>query len=97
MAIVFFEEQRRQQLLVLIFAVVVVAIAAVFWLGVFRKPANEVIDLPFSPYSKKVEINFQVLESPVLSAQNLFQEIQPPETSPGRDNPFLPEQPPVVE
>ena len=97
MAIVFFEEQKRQQLLVLIFAVVVVAIAAVFWLGVFRKGGDEAINLPSSPYSKKTEINFQTLDNPALSTRNLFQEIPPRIDLAGRDNPFLPESQPPVE
>ena len=89
MAIVFFEEQKRQQYLILVFGVVILATVTVFWFGVFQRPPLGPLESPESPYSKKVEINFEVFKNPALSKMELFSEIRPFEGVVGRENPFL--------
>lgn len=90
MAIVFFEEQKRQQYLIIVFILVTLVTVAVFWFGVFQKPETEIIQLPSSPFSKKVDINFGTLTDPRLEQLELFQEIPPLASGAGRDNPFAP-------
>jgi hypothetical protein len=89
MAIVFFEEQKKQQYLILVFGVVILATVTVFWFGVFQRPPLGPLEIPESPYSKKVEINFEVFKNPALSKMELFSEIQPFAGAAGRENPFL--------
>ena len=90
MAIVFFEEQKRQRYLIMIFGAVTLVTIAVFWFGVFQKPETEIIQLPSSPFSKKVEINFDTLTDLRLGQLELFQAIPPFALEAGRNNPFAP-------
>jgi len=90
MAIVFSEEKKRQQYLIVIFAVVVLATVAVFWFGVFQAPKTEVVQIPTSPFSKKVEINFSTLDDPRLADLELFSGITAFAGETGRANPFAP-------
>lgn len=86
MAIVFSEKQKQQQYLILVFVVVAIMTALVFYFGVFKKPEQESIII-LAP-ARKMEIDFNVFKSPVLSKLQPFEKILEFEGEIGRENPF---------
>jgi len=98
MAITFLEKRKIQKSFILILGIILLIIALVIWRGFFVK---EKLVLPgeiLKP-SKKVEINFEILESPILKGLQPFEEIKTYEEEIsegvvtekiGRENPFLP-------
>ena len=96
MAITFLEERKIQKYLVWILGIVLLIIALVIWRGFFVK------EIPVSPEeivkpSKKIEINFDILESSILKGLQPFEEIEQigEEVEIGRENPFRPYFPPI--
>jgi len=99
MAITFLEERKIQKRFILILGIILLIIALVIWQGFFVKEksiweAGEVL----KP-AKKIEINFEILKSPVLKGLEPFEEIKTYEEEIsegvvtekiGRENPFLP-------
>jgi len=97
MAITFLEKRKIQKSFILILGIILLIIALVIWRGFFVK---EKLVLPgeiLKP-SKKVEINFEILESPILKGLQPFEEIKTYEEEIsegvvtekiGRENPFL--------
>lgn len=91
MAITLVQRKKIQQGLILMLVVVLLITAAVLWLGVFKKggmgAASPDVAVPeFQP----IEINFGVLQNPVLEElDNPPAPVGEPE-SVGRSNPFLP-------
>ena len=86
MAILFSEKQKQQQYLILVFVVVAIITALVFYFGVFKKPKQESIIILVP--AKKVEIDFNVFKSPVLSKLQPFEEVLEFVGEIGRENPF---------
>lgn len=95
MAITFLEKRKIQKYFILILGITLLIIALVIWQGFFVK---EKLVLPgeiLKP-SKKVEIDFEILESPILKGLQPFEKIPPlgEEVEIGRENPFMPYSPP---
>jgi hypothetical protein len=61
------------------------------WQGVLKERFSKIKEaLTPSPEPKKIEINLEVLKSPILKELQSFEEIKPFEGKIGRENPFLP-------
>jgi hypothetical protein len=85
-----YQKIKRQQILIIVFLVVVLITVSIWYLGGKKTqfvPPVQPVETPF----KKVEINFQVLENPLLKELEFYEKIGPikPEEV-GRENPFLP-------
>ncbi len=98
MAITFLEERKIQKRFILILGIILLIIVLVIWQGFFvkEKPIREAGEV-LKP-AKKIEINFEILESPVLKGLQPFEEIKTYEEEIsegavtekiGRENPFL--------
>lgn len=92
MAITVLEKRRFQRNLILVFFGVCLVTGIIIWKGYFDKgksPGTGEISEIIRP--KKVEINFEVLKSPLLNDFQGFEEIKPLEGSSqvGRENPFI--------
>ena len=89
MAITFIEKRRRLRYLVPVLAIVILIAAIVLWQGFFveKKPLLlPSIEVP----TKKIEINYEILNHPLLEKLQFFEDISPFEGEFGRENPFLP-------
>lgn len=89
MAVTFIEERKKQRNLIWIFIIIVLIMVVIWWQGFFKKPSLKGIEIPVFEF-KKIEINFEVLENPILKELQLFEKIQPYEGEIGRADPFLP-------
>jgi len=92
LAITFLQKRRFQRNLILVFFGVCLITGIIIWKGFFGKggtAGTEIISEIVKP--KKVEINFEILKSPLLNDFQGFEEIKPLEESSqiGRDNPFI--------
>jgi len=104
MAIIFLREKRTQKSLIVIFILIVLATAFIVWQGFSKEEKAEVyvVEKEFKFIPRKIEIDFSVLENPVLEGLQPFFEIEPLEeatpteegielpTEIGRENPFIP-------
>jgi len=90
MAITFLEKRKRLQKLIPILLLVVLMTGLVIWKGFFTREAPPIIEEPLRKPTKKIEINFQALESTFLEKLESFKKIPPFGTTTGRENPFLP-------
>jgi hypothetical protein len=87
----FTQRVKRQRRLIVVFFVILAITLSILYFGYFRKkktlsPPSE-ITFP----EKKVEIDFSVLESPILRQFQPFEKIEHPSPEEiGRENPFLP-------
>ena len=81
------KKREKQQVLAVIFAVIIIATVAVIRFGVFGKKTPPAVIEP--RILRKVEINFNVFDSPALTELELFQAIEPFDGLSQRDNPFL--------
>ena len=91
MAITFVEEKKRQKKLLFIFGALLVITAGVLAIGFLRKMSpinidNQAITSAF----RKADIDFTILDNPVLKDLEPFEGIKSFEGKIGRDNPFLP-------
>lgn len=84
----FIQRRRIQKYLIVLFVVVVIITILVVWQGFFvkRKPSE---GEEKTRIHKKLEIDFQLLESPILEKLQSFTGIPVSEEEMGRDNPFL--------
>lgn len=98
MAITFLEERKIQRRYILIFLLIILITGWVVWRGAFTKE-QPVSPAGVSKPAKKVELDFKILESPILQELRLFEEIKTYEEEisggeaiekVGRANPFLP-------
>ncbi|HDZ54774.1 MAG TPA: hypothetical protein ENI19_00455 [Candidatus Nealsonbacteria bacterium] len=87
MALPFFQQRKRQKYLNWIFIIAVLIGALWFGQNYLFKPLSSP---PLTPKEKKVEINLEILEKPILQELQPFEEIPPFEGDIGRENPFLP-------
>ena len=90
MVITFVEKRKRQK--ILISALVIVVLITLFVLGqeLFKRPIVEIETPAFEITYRKVIINFQLLENPLLKELQPFEKISPYEGEIGRENPFVP-------
>jgi len=95
MAITFLEKRKIQKRFILILGIILLIIILVIWQGFFVKEKPILPGETFKP-SKKVEIDFEILESPILKGLQPFEGIESigEEVEIGRENPFLPYSPP---
>lgn len=90
MAIQALKKKERQTLLGLVFVVVVFLIIVVIFFGLIK--GEKVVtssDVVPAYIPKTIEIDFEILKSPIFQELEMFEEIGMPKTK-GRDNPFLP-------
>ncbi len=91
MAVTFTQEKKKQKNLIYVFGAVILITLTVLWLGFFRQPAGKTEQVsPFSGNLKNTEIDFNVLENPLLKELQAFKQISPFEGTTTRENPFLP-------
>jgi len=81
------EKKERQKILALVFIILLFLTFLVIFFGISGRKEVKAPIIPLE--AKKVEINFEVLESPLLKELQIFEEISLIEEK-GRDNPFLP-------
>ncbi len=76
---------------ILILGIILLIIAVVIWQSLFVKEKAALPGEVWQP-SKRIEINFEILESPILRALQPFEEVKPIEEGAqiGRENPFIP-------
>ena len=101
MAIIFLQEKRTQKTLIVILFVILSITTFVIWNGFFKEKIEIPTDEEFGIIKKEVNINYGVLELPILEELTPFFNIEPleeatsteqvelPETF-GRENPFIP-------
>ncbi|TET84262.1 MAG: hypothetical protein E3J36_01775 [Candidatus Nealsonbacteria bacterium] len=91
MVITFLEKRKIQKRFTLILGIILLIIVLVIWQGFFVKEKPILPGEVVKP-SKRVEIDFEILESPILKGLQPFEEIAPigEEVEIGRENPFVP-------
>ncbi len=90
MAITLVQRKKIQQGLILVLVAVLLITTAVLWSGFFKSRGERPAAESPAPALKPVEIDFGVLELPLLKTlDNPSESVLEPE-SPGRKNPFLP-------
>jgi len=88
MAITFLQRRKIQKYLIPVFIVVILITIIVIWSGFLREDETiEPVKILIPP--KKVEVDFEVLKSPILEELEPFEEISPFEEKIGRENPFI--------
>jgi len=90
MAIVFLEKTKRQEYLIYAFSILILIAVFILWKGYFAKEKipEEIILRPV----RKIEIDFEILENPLLKELQPIEKIIPleAEVKIGRENPFEP-------
>jgi hypothetical protein len=89
MAITFTKKKEIQKYLVPIFIIILLITAIVIWWGFSVKEKPVLIKEILKP-PKEIEINFEILKSPILGELESFEKIPSFEEEIGRKNPFLP-------
>ena len=91
MVVIFAEERKKQKKLIYIFIAVMLITLVVLWLGVLRKPQRQDTGVFSTAVEfRKAEIDFKVLEKPILKELQPFKNIEPFGGETGRENPFVP-------
>jgi len=93
MVITFTQKRKTQKYLVIVFVALIAIIAFVFLSDLFKKEEETPVIESVSRVVPKVEINFQILENPILKKlTEPYPELPPvfPSEQIGRENPFLP-------
>jgi hypothetical protein len=88
MAITFVQKEKKQKYLIFILVLLVLAFIFVFLLNLLKKPEEEAETEIWQP--KRVNIDFNFLESPALEDLQAIEEIPLFDEEAGRENPFLP-------
>jgi len=88
MAITFLQQRKKQKRLIFVLLAVIILIFIVVWRGFLVKTKPVLVPIISEP--PKIEINFEVLKSPILKELQPFEEINPFEEEIGRENPFIP-------
>lgn len=85
-----YQRTKRQQVLLIVFFGVVLITVLVWYFG--EKGTQIVTPIEWEEIpQKKVEINFQILENPILKEFELYEKIEPLNLNQvGRENPFSP-------
>lgn len=87
MAITFFKGKREKQLAAVLLVILLFGVLFVIWQFFLAKPPP--LSLPISKPSL-IEIDFELLKSPLLENLIPFEKIPPLEEAIGRENPFVP-------
>lgn len=93
MVITFLEKKKFQRNLTLVFLIVILVTAVIIWRGFLAEKKPAIVEVSKVSKPKKVEINFEALQNPILKELQPFEEIKPLEgttTEVGRGNPFRP-------
>lgn len=94
MVISFTQKRKSQKYLILVFAALILVIAFIFLSDLFKKEESiPIFSESVSINVPKIEINFNVLENPILKKlSEPFPDLPPvlPTGEVGRENPFLP-------
>jgi hypothetical protein len=88
MAITFVKKDKKQKYFIFIFVLLVLAFIFILLLNLLKKPGEEAETEIWQP--KRVNIDFNFLESPALENLQFIEEIPLFEEEVGRENPFLP-------
>jgi hypothetical protein len=88
MAITFVQKEKKQKYLIFVFVLLVLAFIFIFLLNLLKKPGKEAETEVWQP--RRVNIDFNFLESPALEDLKAIEEIPLFEEEAGRENPFLP-------
>jgi hypothetical protein len=88
MAVTFQEQIKKQRNLILVFLGLILVAGFVIWRGYFykEKPVEEMTLKHF----KKIEVDFDVLEAPLLSELEPMEKIPAFDGEVGKENPFVP-------
>lgn len=89
MAINFPKQIKRRSYLSLFFLILAILVFILIWQGYLKIKIKAPLGPPPAPLPK-IEINYEILESPVLKDLQSFEEIKPFEGQAGRENPFVP-------
>ncbi len=91
MVIISLEKRKIQKHLIFILGIILLIIVLVIWQGFFVKE-KPIFPGEIGKPIKKLEIDFEILESPILKGLQPFEEIAPigEEVEIGRENPFAP-------
>jgi len=93
MVITFTQKRKTQKYLVIVFAILISVIAFIYLSDFLKKEEETPVGEVVSKNIPKIEINFQVLESPILKKLSEPYPDLPsalPSGEMGRENPFLP-------
>lgn len=88
MAITFQKQIKKQRNLIFIFVILILIITIVLWWG-FRTE-EEPSEILISKRFKKIEINLEVFQNPLLLQMRLIDKTPDFEGDLGRENPFIP-------
>ncbi len=88
MAITFQKQIKKQRNLIFIFVILILIIIIILWLG-FRTE-EEPSEILISKRLKRIEINLEVFQNPLLQQLQLIDKIPGFEGDLGRENPFIP-------
>lgn len=87
----FIEEKQKQKRLIYVLLLMLVITGLVLWYGFFRQAGeSEEIEIGAPEFAQPLQFDFSILERPLLKQLNDFEEIEPFEGEPGRENPFIP-------
>lgn len=88
MVITFQQQVKKQRNFIILLVVLVLIIASVLWWGF--KPKEEPLEILISKRLKKIEIDFDIFQNPLLKQLNLIEKTPSFEGTIGRENPFIP-------
>jgi len=88
MAITFQEQIKKQRNFILIFVILILVIVLVLWQG-FRTE-EQPSEILISRLLKKIEINLEIFQNPLLQQMQLIDKTPAFEGVLGRENPFIP-------
>jgi len=90
MAIPILEERKKMRRLTLVLAAVLLLTAIIVWRGIISKQSSPLPSSVTAVQTNKIEIDWNIVKSPVLETLLPFEEISPFKGTAGRKNPFLP-------
>lgn len=89
MAVDFIQKKKKQQYMLFIALGVLAVTFIILWFGYFNKPASAPEPEEIVISKKSIDINYSILENPILKALIPFIETPFYEGELGKDNPFL--------
>ncbi len=91
MPVVYIEERKKQKKLIIISSVLILITFFILWQGFFKESLSVEREMGPSVFaSRRIKIDFTVLDDPVLKNLIDFEKIPSLEQNIGRENPFLP-------
>lgn len=92
MAITFIEKRKRLRYLSFLLFIILIVIVAIFFgrnISNFFLGVKPLVLPPLEVVEERIEINFKVLNHPLLEKLQTFPEIEPFTEEAGRENPFI--------